>query len=68
MQAAVINTANKSSLLLQISRQEWSRLGLIGFSNEENTIRANPERRAPQIPYQNTAFSTFTSYCLNIFY
>lgn len=31
-------------------------------------IKAKPEIAAPQIPSQNTAFSTFTSYCLNIFY
>lgn len=62
MQRAVIRRAKVSWPLLQISLHDSKTLEFIGLSNIENITRTTPEISAPQIPYQNTAFSTFTSY------
>lgn len=62
MQSAVIRRANVSCPLLQINLHDSMTFELSGLSNIEKTIRTAPEISAPHIPYQNTAFSTFTSY------
>lgn len=60
MQRAVIRRAKVSWPLLQISLHDSMTFELIGLSNIEKITRTAPEISAPQIPYQNTAFSTFT--------
>lgn len=39
-----------------MSRQDSNILLLMGVYMKEKSNRTIPERRAPQIPYQNTAF------------
>ena len=67
MQSAVISRAKVSWPLLQINLHDSMTFELIGLSNIENIARTTPEISAPQMPYQNTAFSTFTSYWRSIF-
>ena len=62
MQSAVISRANVSWPLLQINLHDSMTFEFIGLSNIENIARTIPEISAPQMPYQSTAFSTFTSY------
>ena len=68
MQSAVSRTAIKRFQLLHISIHDSYTLELIGVSIIEKTASTTPDRRAPQIPYQNTAFSTLTEYFFSIFY
>lgn len=67
MQRAVRRTAIKRFQLLQINIHDSYTLELIGVSIIENKANTTPDKRAPQIPYQNTAFSTLTEYFLSIF-
>ena len=67
MLSAVSTIAASKLELLQIRIHDSNIFGLIGVSTIEKASRTPAESRAPQIPYQKTAFSTLTEYCLRIF-
>jgi hypothetical protein len=60
MHIAVRIMAINSLVLLQIKIHDSTTLVFKGLLKNEKKIIAKPEIKAPHIPYQNTAFSTFT--------